>query len=90
MPTVYKVKGNNTDLIFGKGQLVEYATQQLAENLEYFKSDKLKLHYEPSELKLLSKIITDVMAKGKTINKQEHAMLVLGMKGLAVTKVELY
>ena len=86
MAVVYKVIPIN--LILGKGQLGEFATQRVAENTEAFEKD-LSIYYEPKQVKAIEKLVRDV-STGKTVTNVSQAKLLLNVLGYKVIDIKVY
>ena len=80
---------NKTEYFFGKGQLVEFATREIADNESTLTPEKLQLNFEPSEIKILIKIRNEVK-QGKTISSLKHAKLVLRINNYKIQEIDLY
>lgn len=86
MTIVYKVKP--IGLILGKGQLGEFATQRVANNMEAFEKD-LSMYYEPKQVRTIKKLVGDI-STGKTVTNVSQAKLLLSVLGYKVIDIKVY
>ena len=90
MAVIYKVTMDEEpiDLILGKGQLGEFATQRVADNTEAFEED-LSIYYEPKQVRTIEKLVRDV-STGKTVTNVSQAKLLLNVFGYEVKDIKVY
>ena len=90
MAVIYRVTMDieQVNLILGKGQLGEFATQRVADNMEAFEED-LSVHYEPKQVKAIKKLVRDI-STGKTVTNVSQAKLLLNVLGYKVIDIKVY
>ena len=90
MTVIYKVTMDveHVNLILGKGQLGEFATQRVADNMEDFEED-LSMHYEPKQVKAIEKLVRGI-STGKTVTDVSQAKLLLNVLGYKVIDIKVY
>ena len=90
MAVVYKVTMDvgTASLILGKGQLGEFATQRVADNMKAFEKD-LSIYYEPKQVRTIEKLVGDI-STGKTVTNVSQAKLLLNVLGYKVIDIKVY
>lgn len=90
MTIIYRVTMDveQVNLILGKGQLGEFATQRVADNMEDFEED-LSIHYEPKHVRTIKKLVRDI-STGKTVTNISQAKLLLNVLGYKVIDIKVY
>ena len=90
MTVIYKVTMDIgiIDLILGKGQLGEFATQRVVDNTKAFKED-LSIYFEPKQVRTIEKLVGDI-STGKTITNVSQAKLLLNVLGYKVIDIKVY
>lgn len=90
MTIIYKVTMDiePINLILGRGQLGEFATQRVADNTEAFEED-LSIYYEPKQVRTIEKLVRDV-STGKTVTNVSQAKLLLNVLGYEVKDIKVY
>jgi hypothetical protein len=90
MAVIYRVTMDveHVSLILGKGQLGEFATQRVVDNMEDFEED-LSIRYEPKQVKAIEKLVRDI-STGKTVTNVSQAKLLLNVLGYKVIDIKVY
>ena len=90
MTVIYKVTMDveHVSLILGRGQLGEFATQRVADNMEDFEED-LSRYYEPKQVKVIKKLVRDISI-GETVTNVSQAKLLLNVLGYKVIDIKVY
>ena len=90
MAVIYRVTMDveHVNLILGKGQLGEFATQRVADNMEDFEED-LSIYYEPKQVKAIKKLVREIK-EGETVTNVSQAKLLLNVLGYKVIDIKVY
>ena len=76
--------------ICGKGQLGEFATEQIFNAPDDFIEENLVRRFEPTQIKIIQKIVNYVTNKNETITNVNHAKLICDVRLYKVKEIEVY
>lgn len=85
---VYKVYDDEWSDLFGKNQLCDFTTTWVCEHEDDYLPDNLKLHYEPKQIREITKLVK-VVVNGEYVKTSKQAVLLLTVGGFKVNELEL-
>lgn len=89
MTTVYKVYDDEYSTLCGKGQLGEFATQQICNAPDDFLEENLRYILEPKQIRTILKLVGKV-EKGESVTSVDHSKLICKVRNYNVREIEIY